>query len=288
MTDRLASPAVVAGFDPAGRFVAGLAAEGPGALPRVLKVWDVEAEAQLVTLRGHTKVPLALRFSRDARFLASAAWGGAAAPVHEVKVWDVAEGRALAEWTGDGRVWGLDFSPDGRLLAAAGPGRSVTVADWRTRETVLDVAGDGWATAVAFSPDGKQLASAERDGGVVRAWDVAGGDSRAAGQPRHTLRGFDLPCGLAYSPDGRRLAAVSRDAVKVWDAETGHEVLTLRGAPRRHWDPAFNPQVAFSPDGRRLAATSWDKSVSVWEAEEQGAARARNLRRAAGGGAGGG
>src|SRR5262249_53179209 len=154
-----------------------------------------------------SKVPLALGFSRGGRYLASAAWTPPS-PTHEVKVWDAAAGRALAEWTGDGRVWGLDFSPDGRLLALAGPGRSVTVVDWQTRATVPDVAGEGGATAVAFSPDGKQLASAEVDEGVVKVWDVTGGDSRAAGQPRHTLRGIDGPYRLAYSPDGRRLAAI--------------------------------------------------------------------------------
>jgi WD40 repeat protein len=276
MTEHLLSPAVVAAFDLAGRALAGLAAEDP----RVLKVWNVEAEAEPVTLRGHSKVPLALGFSREGRYLASAAWAPPS-PTHEVKVWDAADGRVLAEWTGDGRVWGLDFSPDGRLLALAGPGRSVAVVGWQTRGTVLDVAGEGWATAVAFSPDGKQLASAELDEGVVKVWEVTGGDSRAARQPRHTLRGIDGPCRLAYSPDGRRLAAVSRDAVKVWDAETGREVLTLRGAPRRHWDPAFNPQLTFSPDGRRLAATNWDKTVSIWEAEGPSAARAQALRRAA-------
>jgi len=270
MTDRLTSPAVVAAFDPGGRFLAGRAKEDR----RVLKIWDVGAAADPVTLKGHSKFPVALRFSRDGRFLASAAWGGPAAPAHEVKVWDVAGGPALAEWAGDGRVWGLDFSPEGRLLAAAGPGRSVTVVDWRTHETVLDVAGDGWATAVAFSPDGKQLASAEGDGAVVRVWDVPEGDSRSAGQPRRVLGGFGQPFALAYSPNGRRLAAVSRDAVKLWDAETGHEVLSLRGAPHKHWDPAFNPQVTFSPEGRRLAATNWDKTVSVWQSEEPSDARA--------------
>jgi WD40 repeat protein len=288
MTNELRTPAAVAAFDPTGRFLAGLAAEDPRVrdAPPVLKVWDVETAAELASLRGHTKVLWALRFSRDGRYLASAAWGPGT-PTHEVKVWDAAGGRQLAGWTGDGRVWGLDFSPDGRLLAAAGPGRSVTVVDWRTREAVLDAAGGGQAVSVVFSPDGKQLATAELGGDAVKIWNVTGGDSRAVGRPRHTLRGFNQPFSLAYSPDGRpagwppRLAAVSRDAVKVWDAETGHEVLTLRGAPRRHWDPMFNPQVTFSPNGRRLAATSWDKTVSVWEAEERSAARARALRRAA-------
>ena len=148
------------------------------------------------------------------------------------------------------------------------------MVDWRTHETVLDVAGDGWATAVAFSPDGQQLASAELGGAVLKIWDLTGGAWRSTGQPRRVLGGFGQPFALAYSPNGRRLAAVSRDAVKLWDAETGHEVLSLRGAPRRHWDPAFNPQVTFSPEGRRLAATNWDKTVSVWQSEEPSDARA--------------
>ncbi len=54
----------------------------------------------------------------------------------------------------------------------------------------------------------------------------------------------------------------------MWDVETGHEVLTLWGAPQRHWDPAFNPRVRFSPDGKRLAATNWDETISLWDAEE--------------------
>jgi hypothetical protein len=92
-------------------------------------------------------------------------------------------------------------------------------------------------------------------------------------------------CDLAFHPDGRRLAGVSRDVVKVWDAGTGHEVLTLRGAPPRHWDPAFNPRVLFSPDGRRLVATNWDETISVWEADalddETAVARRQAARRRA-------
>jgi hypothetical protein len=89
-------------------------------------------------------------------------------------------------------------------------------------------------------------------------------------KPPHSAHPLAAPpyvCDLAFSPDGRRLAGVSRDVVKMWDATTGHEVLTLRGAPQRHWDPAFNPRVRFSPDGKRLAATNWDETISVWEAD---------------------
>src|SRR5262249_31935669 len=65
--------------------------------------------------------------------------------------------------------------------------------------------------------------------------------------------------GVAYSPDGHRITSASEDeTVKVWDAVTGQELLTLRG----HTDQVYT--VAFSPDGRRIASAGQDKTVKVW------------------------
>ena len=102
------------------------------------------------------------------------------------------------------------------------------------------------------------------------------GEARDAetGQRLLTLEGHREPVlPLAYSPDGKLLASVSGDwgnpnkprneagpgEIKLWNAETGKEIVTLGD----HADRIFS--VAFSPDGKLLATASWDGSIKLWK-----------------------
>ena len=66
---------------------------------------------------------------------------------------------------------------------------------------------------------------------------------------------------VSFSPDGKRIVSGSVDkTLKVWDAETGQEVLTLNG----HTQTVTS--VSFSPNGRRIVSGSYDNTLKVWDA----------------------
>jgi WD40 repeat protein len=74
---------------------------------------------------------------------------------------------------------------------------------------------------------------------------------------------------VSFSPDGKRIVSGSYDhslggdsekpgEIKIWDAQTGQEMLTLEG----HED-AVN-SVSFNPDGKRIFSGDGD-TVKIWD-----------------------
>jgi WD40 repeat protein/serine/threonine protein kinase len=265
-SDELVSPAVLAAFSPDGARLCARAREDA----RTIKVWDVMTGAERAIFRGHTLPVTCVRFSADGHRLVSAACDpGHTGRPHEIKVWEAATGACLATRAGTGLLFNVAFSPDGRLVAAGGQDGLVLLADWAAKRGAVRLTGHAsHVPAVAFSADGRLFATVGIDKTLL-IFDLVGFEPASGAQPKGARTFSGAPpfvCDLAFSPDGRRLAGISREVVKLWDVGTGHEVITLRGAAQRNWDPVFNPRVLFGPDGKRLVGTNWDESISVWDA----------------------
>jgi WD40 repeat protein len=216
-----------------------------------VKLWDVSARRELITLRAQFTGPPPA-FSPDGRLFTALGSDG-----KSVILWGAAERQELAPVRNDAALKDYLLSPDGKVIVTVDKDgqrvKSWDVASRRQlamfeRKTKRDagagrVEAEEQATLLALSPDGKFLAFS--DSKEVGLWQT---DSTQ--EPillgRHEV-GVSV---LAFSPDGK-LAAAGDEAggVKVWDTTTRGELSTFKG----HKDAVT--ALAFSPDGRALASS---------------------------------
>ena len=187
-------------------------------------------------------------------------------------------------------VMGLAFSPDGCCLATAcverGGAERTSTGIWSIKigGEILQVPIMEASDAVAFTPDGKLLVTASRDA-RVRVWQPAGdaldrllaersepitpGGAASSKKPpivhwlERILAGhIERVRDIAVSPDGSRIASAGGDkTAKIWDTETGENLLTLSG------HEGYVEAIEFSPDGHHVATASRDNTVKLWNIE---------------------
>jgi WD40 repeat protein len=206
---------------------------------RGVRVYDVETGTERFHLKEHTtqqfrfhpeEEKLAVvrnRFDAEAR--RSKSW---------ISLFDAKTGKKAGEvefdldpidWTLD-----LDFSPDGKRLAACGRSGSnraglSLVFDVKTGRVLDKLRGHSQrATCVRFSPDGSLLATGSVDGSII-LWDASDGSQL------DVLRGHTGPVrSIAFHPKEVRLASGSADgSIRVWNIESVSRDVGEKRAARR-------------------------------------------------------
>jgi WD40 repeat protein len=236
-------------FSPDGALLAGAC---PGTETTVF--WSTGMGLE-TTLRGPEGFAAAVEFSPDSLSLATLARGGV------VRLWDPRKGSRLQELRDSAEnvsspfpSWRsvLRFSPDGKLLAAAG--NDLFVRLYTIPEGTIFRLGPlaNPVVTMAFSPDGGTLAVAT-DSGPVDCFDPA------SGRFLRRLSGHDIGVeSLAFSPDSELLAGAGWGRkTTIWEVHTG----ALRAEIREPGLPLF---VDFSADGSRILTTSLDVPGFYW------------------------
>src|SRR5205814_1681 len=128
--------------------------------------------------------------------------------------------------------------------ALAGGDGAVTLWDVVSGRKVrtLRASNGGVFPNIAFTPDGQRLIFDNKNEKAINLWDLANGKEIKAYQVPNPI--------MSFSADRRRLAFAGEDqTAKIWNVDTGQELLTLQG--RRGDFTLLN----FSPDGQRLASS---------------------------------
>jgi WD40 repeat protein len=213
-----------------------------------VKLWDVAAGKEIVSLGGLTNSLYSLAFSADGKRLASGGWG-------PLQVWDVDARKEIASFKESGEgAYVVALNRDGTMLAAVGQ-RQVKLLEVASGKELASfkhhVPLTSWLGA-AFSSDLATLAVGNFQD--IDLWDTTTGKERATLSEHRGAVGC-----MAWGADGKTLIASStrlryegripkwKGDLKLWDVAAGKERATLPGP--------FGTihALAANPDGKTLA-----------------------------------
>ncbi|MDT8401320.1 MAG: WD40 repeat domain-containing protein [Bacteroidales bacterium] len=151
----------------------------------------------------------------------------------------------------------ISFSPNGEKIVSvsgkdsgAGEG-NVILCDLKNNNHIEVIEKDAAWSSCKYSPDGNRMIFI---GDGITMWDME------AREKIYRINVESIDC--VFSPDGESLASdYNYGTIKLWDAQTGKERLTLTG----HTDSLYS--VCFSPDAKTIASASSDNTLRLWDVE---------------------
>ena len=252
-----------ASFSPDGKLMVTRCGDG------TVYVWDLTSGKQ----QGEAiqnKYLATVQFGTDSQTLILASASLKPNPnVERVWKWDLATNQSKGDLLqGQGSVFSMALSPDGKTILTGGMNRSQLWDMTTGRPIGQPLSQNSLVTVLAFSPDGKTMATG---GWSPQAflWDVA--TQKVKGSPC-VHKG--IVQAMAFSRDGKTLltagsvlnisdalSGVKDKNVHLWDAETGKPL----GKAFHHEESI--EKLAVSPDGKLVLTGCKDHSAMLWDME---------------------
>jgi len=249
----------------------------------IVHVWDATTGKERLVLQGElSRATYGVGFTHDGKMLATT-WAEPGAEQATFSFWDAATGKVLRRFPiPRSAMYGIHFSPDGRLVVAQGQSPIVQIFDTATGKRLLDGEGhEDSITNLAFTPEGRSLVSSDHR--TLRVWDAATGKPQklmtdAPRQPPvDAQRGSWAGAVFALLLSGRVLLSGGTDGLlSLQELDSGKVLrrLILDGKPEQLRDRGRQVyRLALAADGRSVAAISntggpnSNAMIDVWDLE---------------------
>jgi hypothetical protein len=171
-----------------------------------------------------------------------------------IKMWDYTKGVQTGKFPAiSSEITALSFSPDGKIIVAAGSDGGVTVFDANTPGMARTNSDKRFpANAIIFSPDGKYFAASHMDS-TITLWNGRNGT------PLSTWKSTTgAVTSVAFHPTSKYVISAS-SAISFWDVVTGKNFQSVT-------DTAFSPMLlSVSPQRNILAAVSRSGEIRTFQ-----------------------
>ena len=237
-----------------------------------VRLWDVESFAEIMELKGRV---VHACFSPDGKKII-------AATCDSLTLWDVETGNAI--WTKGGQKYcnGLKFTPDGKHVITVNDDNLIKIIDIETSELkYFPIDNNNEIEVFDISPDGKYVAYVSYNildaNGYYDPYEVPYIPDSTI-YTENTIKICDIDTGkdivsfkghtslissIVFSPDCKKLVTTCYDKdIKIWDAETGFELQTMKWKLN---SVAF--EAVFSQDGTKIYTCHASGFIKEWDVQ---------------------
>lgn len=243
----------------------------------VIAIWDTNSHPPRITVSILDSALVGfIKWSADSKYLAGDI--GDDGPDYNaqtnpndtsrhINIWDANSGKVVKEFPSN--VGQINWSPDGKLIAAQIRGGATEIWDAANYETLLTIPlmeRDGGGSLlsrrlITWGPKSDKFAEANCN--TISGYCFLSIRDATTGKITSSLEGDyseHAIQALVWHPDGKLLASDSgRNLVHIWNPDTGQLLASLNAYTERVIS------VDWSSDGKMLATVSEDGSMKVWE-----------------------
>ena len=172
------------------------------------RVWDIQNEKLIKTVKGHEKSTLAVCINPDNKYIASGSLD------KTIKLWDLETLDLIYTFEGHAdNIYCVKFSNNAKYLVSASTDKNLKLWDVENKSFIINYMGhENSVLSCDFSPDDKHIISCSADMNI-KLWET-----KTAECVYTYIYHDNIVNDVCFSPDGKSFASASDDySIVIWE-----------------------------------------------------------------------